>query len=129
MKSWRFFNNLLTERPIRCRTLPFDRFLRPLTFCFLPVFQVVLVGSSVNERDQMLFISTDEGSSFQRQSIAFTPDTLIFHPKEEDKLLAYCKEGRVGITQTNPRSSNKKEQKEIVDVTPWNIKKKASAMN
>lgn len=46
----------------------------------------------------MLFISTDEGSSFQRQSISFTPDTLIFHPKEEDKLLAYCKEGRVGIT-------------------------------
>lgn len=46
----------------------------------------------------MLFISTDEGSSFQRQSIAFTPDTLIFHPKEEDKLLAFCKEGRVGCT-------------------------------
>ncbi|XP_024918296.1 VPS10 domain-containing receptor SorCS2 isoform X7 [Cynoglossus semilaevis] len=57
--------------------------------------KVVLVGSSINERDQMLFISTDEGSSFQRQSIAFTPVTLIFHPKEEDKLLAYCKEGRV----------------------------------
>ncbi|KAI9545412.1 hypothetical protein NQZ68_036883 [Dissostichus eleginoides] len=34
--------------------------------------QVVLVGSSINERDQMLFISTDEGSSFQRQSISFT---------------------------------------------------------
>ncbi|KAG7256434.1 hypothetical protein CRUP_036152, partial [Coryphaenoides rupestris] len=36
----------------------------------------------------------DEGSSFQRQPVAFTPDTLVFHPKEEDKLLAYCKEGR-----------------------------------
>lgn len=46
----------------------------------------------------MLFISTDEGSSFQRQPISFTPETLVFHPKEEDKLLAYCKEGRVGIT-------------------------------
>ncbi|XP_029310365.1 VPS10 domain-containing receptor SorCS2 isoform X5 [Cottoperca gobio] len=57
--------------------------------------KVVLVGSSINERDQMIFISTDEGSSFQRQSISFTPDTLIFHPKEEDKLLAYCKEGRL----------------------------------
>uniref|UniRef100_A0AAQ4RZY4 VPS10 domain-containing receptor SorCS2 n=1 Tax=Gasterosteus aculeatus aculeatus TaxID=481459 RepID=A0AAQ4RZY4_GASAC len=53
--------------------------------------KVVLVGSSTNERDQMLFISTDEGLSFQRLSISFTPDTLIFHPKEEDKLLAYCK--------------------------------------
>uniref|UniRef100_A0A8C4I610 VPS10 domain-containing receptor SorCS2 n=1 Tax=Dicentrarchus labrax TaxID=13489 RepID=A0A8C4I610_DICLA len=55
----------------------------------------LLVGSSINERDQMLFISTDEGSSFQRQSISFTPDTIVFHPKEEDKLLAYCKEGRL----------------------------------
>lgn len=64
--------------------------------CVLAVdAQVVLVGSSVNERDQMLFISTDEGSSFQRQSVVFTPATLVFHPKEEDKLLAYCKDGRV----------------------------------
>ncbi|XP_075999994.1 VPS10 domain-containing receptor SorCS2 isoform X2 [Genypterus blacodes] len=57
--------------------------------------KVVLAGSSINERDQMLFISTDEGSSFQRQSVSFTPDIVIFHPKEEDKLLAYCKEGRL----------------------------------
>uniref|UniRef100_A0A8C5G5X0 VPS10 domain-containing receptor SorCS2 n=1 Tax=Gouania willdenowi TaxID=441366 RepID=A0A8C5G5X0_GOUWI len=56
--------------------------------------KVVLVGSSINERDQMLFISTDEGSSFQRQSIAFPPETVVFHPKEEDKLLAYCKDER-----------------------------------
>lgn len=61
-----------------------------------PCFQVVLVGSSINERDQMLFISTDEGSSFQRQPVSFTPDTLMFHPKDEDKLLAYCREGQVG---------------------------------
>lgn len=53
------------------------------------------MGSSINERDQMLFISTDEGSSFQRQPVSFTPDTLTFHPKDEDKLLAYCREGRV----------------------------------
>uniref|UniRef100_A0A3Q2QHA8 VPS10 domain-containing receptor SorCS2 n=1 Tax=Fundulus heteroclitus TaxID=8078 RepID=A0A3Q2QHA8_FUNHE len=57
--------------------------------------KVVMVGSSINERDQMLFISTDEGSSFQRQAVAFTPETVIFHPKEEDKLLAYCKDGRL----------------------------------
>uniref|UniRef100_A0A665U2J9 VPS10 domain-containing receptor SorCS2 n=1 Tax=Echeneis naucrates TaxID=173247 RepID=A0A665U2J9_ECHNA len=63
--------------------------------------KVILVGSSINERDQMLFISTDEGSSFQRQPIKFTPHMLIFHPKEEDKLLAYCKEGMVGIKALN----------------------------
>uniref|UniRef100_A0A3B3BBM1 VPS10 domain-containing receptor SorCS2 n=1 Tax=Oryzias melastigma TaxID=30732 RepID=A0A3B3BBM1_ORYME len=62
--------------------------------------KVILVGSSINERDQMLFISTDEGSSFQRQMIDFTPETLLFHPKEEDKVLAYCKEGRVSHCKT-----------------------------
>lgn len=50
----------------------------------------------MNEREQMLFISTDEGSSFQRQSVSFSPDTLLFHPQDQDKLLAYCREGRVG---------------------------------
>uniref|UniRef100_A0A671QE02 VPS10 domain-containing receptor SorCS2 n=1 Tax=Sinocyclocheilus anshuiensis TaxID=1608454 RepID=A0A671QE02_9TELE len=45
--------------------------------------------------DQMLFISTDEGSSFQRQPVSFTVDTLLFHPSEEDKLLAYSKEAKV----------------------------------
>lgn len=58
-----------------------------------------MMGSSIDEQDQMLFISTDEGSSFQRESIYFTPEMLIFHPKEEDKLLAYCKDGRVSFTE------------------------------
>ncbi len=53
------------------------------------------MSSSINERDQMLFISTDEGSSFQRQPVSFTVETLLFHPSEEDKLLAYSKEVKV----------------------------------
>lgn len=62
----------------------------------------------------MLFISTDEGSSFQRQSVSFTPDTLIFHPKEEDKLLAYCKDGRVGITMVQKHENKYKYKKTAV---------------
>ncbi|XP_026123542.1 VPS10 domain-containing receptor SorCS2 isoform X1 [Carassius auratus] len=60
--------------------------------------KVILVSSSINERDQMLFISTDEGSSFQRQPVSFTVDTLLFHPSEEDKLLAYSKEAKLYIS-------------------------------
>lgn len=56
---------------------------------------MILVGSSINERDQMFFISTDEGSSFQRQPVSFSVETLLFHPSEEDKLLAYSKEAKV----------------------------------
>lgn len=57
---------------------------------------MLLVGSSRDERDQLLFISTDEGSSFQRQAVSFSPDSLLFHPQDQDKLLAYCRDGRVG---------------------------------
>ncbi|KAJ1213997.1 hypothetical protein NDU88_001625, partial [Pleurodeles waltl] len=54
--------------------------------------KIVLVSSSLNDRDQTLFTSIDEGASFQKQSITFAVETLVFHPKEEDKLLAYSKD-------------------------------------
>ncbi|KAK1797420.1 hypothetical protein P4O66_008786, partial [Electrophorus voltai] len=59
---------------------------------------VVLISSSINERDQMLFISMDEGASFQRQPVSFTMETLLFHPSEEDKLLAYSKEAKLYVS-------------------------------
>uniref|UniRef100_A0A8C6YR35 VPS10 domain-containing receptor SorCS2 n=1 Tax=Nothoprocta perdicaria TaxID=30464 RepID=A0A8C6YR35_NOTPE len=45
-----------------------------------------------------LFISTDEGATFQKQPINFFVETLLFHPKEEDKVLAYTKEGKVYVS-------------------------------
>ncbi|XP_034757086.1 VPS10 domain-containing receptor SorCS2 isoform X5 [Etheostoma cragini] len=83
--------------------------------------KVVLVGSSINERDQMLFISTDEGSSFQRQPISFTPDTLIFHPKEEDKLLAYCKEGRLFASTDLGRKWTLLQERVTKDKVFWSV--------
>ena len=53
------------------------------------------MSHNINEAEHMLFISTDEGSSFQRQPLNFRVDTLLFHPKEEDKLLAYSKDAKV----------------------------------
>lgn len=58
---------------------------------------MILVSHNINEAEHMLFISTDEGSSFQRQPLNFRVDTLLFHPKEEDKLLAYSKESKVSL--------------------------------
>uniref|UniRef100_A0A3B3THN2 VPS10 domain-containing receptor SorCS2 n=1 Tax=Poecilia latipinna TaxID=48699 RepID=A0A3B3THN2_9TELE len=85
------------------------------------VFQVVMVGSSINERDQMLFISTDEGSSFQRQAVAFTPDTVIFHPKEEDKLLAYCKDGRLVASTDLGRKWTLLQERVTKDRIFWSV--------
>ncbi|RMC14378.1 hypothetical protein DUI87_09473 [Hirundo rustica rustica] len=59
---------------------------------------IILVSSSHNDRDQSLFISTDEGATFQKQPITFFVETLLFHPKEEDKVLAYTKEGKIYVS-------------------------------
>nr|XP_057924142.1 VPS10 domain-containing receptor SorCS2 isoform X1 [Doryrhamphus excisus] len=83
--------------------------------------KVILVGSSVNERDQMLFISTDEGSSFQRQIVFFTPNTLIFHPKEEDKLLAYCKDGRLFASTDLGRKWTLLQERVTKDRVFWSV--------
>uniref|UniRef100_A0A8C3QJN7 VPS10 domain-containing receptor SorCS2 n=1 Tax=Cyanoderma ruficeps TaxID=181631 RepID=A0A8C3QJN7_9PASS len=60
--------------------------------------KIILVSSSHNDRDQSLFISTDEGATFQKQPITFFVETLLFHPKEEDKVLAYTKEGKIYVS-------------------------------
>uniref|UniRef100_A0A673T0W9 Sortilin related VPS10 domain containing receptor 2 n=1 Tax=Suricata suricatta TaxID=37032 RepID=A0A673T0W9_SURSU len=60
--------------------------------------KIVLVSSSLSDRDQSLFLSTDEGATFQKQLIPFSVETLIFHPKEEDKVLAYSKESKLYVS-------------------------------
>ncbi|XP_011790837.1 PREDICTED: VPS10 domain-containing receptor SorCS2, partial [Colobus angolensis palliatus] len=60
--------------------------------------KVILVSSSLSDRDQSLFLSADEGATFQKQPIPFFVDTLIFHPKEEDKVLAYTKESKLYVS-------------------------------
>ncbi|XP_032110000.1 VPS10 domain-containing receptor SorCS2 isoform X2 [Sapajus apella] len=60
--------------------------------------KVILVSSSLSDRDQSLFLSADEGATFQKQPIPFFVETLIFHPKEEDKILAYTKESKLYVS-------------------------------
>ena len=78
-------------RGARCRQWPGGVQTHLLT----RVFQIILVSSSLSDRDQSLFLSVDEGATFQKQVVPFSVETLIFHPREEDKLLAYTKEGKV----------------------------------
>ncbi|KAL7984657.1 hypothetical protein Chor_003227, partial [Crotalus horridus] len=65
--------------------------------------KIILVSSSHNDLDQNLFISTDEGATFQKQPISFSVETLIFHPKQEDKVLAYTKEGQTWATMDSDK--------------------------
>ncbi|XP_074848542.1 VPS10 domain-containing receptor SorCS2 isoform X2 [Carettochelys insculpta] len=60
--------------------------------------KIILVSSSHNDRDQYLFTSIDEGATFQKQPITFFVETLIFHPKDEDKVIAHTKEGKLYVS-------------------------------
>ncbi|KAG9479759.1 hypothetical protein GDO78_011672, partial [Eleutherodactylus coqui] len=57
---------------------------------------IILVSSSVSE--QCLFTSSDEGATFEKSVITFSVETLIFHPKEEDKLLAYSRDAKLYVS-------------------------------
>uniref|UniRef100_A0A8C5XDM3 VPS10 domain-containing receptor SorCS2 n=1 Tax=Microcebus murinus TaxID=30608 RepID=A0A8C5XDM3_MICMU len=59
------------------------------------VFQIILLSSSLGDRDQSLFLSADEGATFQKQLVPFFVETLTFHPKEEDKVLAYTRDSKL----------------------------------
>nr|XP_023681206.1 VPS10 domain-containing receptor SorCS2 isoform X2 [Paramormyrops kingsleyae] len=83
--------------------------------------KVILVSSTINERDQMLFISTDEGTSFQRQPLSFTVETLLFHPKEEDKLLAYSKEGKLYVSTDLGRKWTLLQERVSKDRFFWSV--------
>ncbi|XP_066429423.1 VPS10 domain-containing receptor SorCS2 [Eleutherodactylus coqui] len=58
--------------------------------------KIILVSSSVSE--QCLFTSSDEGATFEKSVITFSVETLIFHPKEEDKLLAYSRDAKLYVS-------------------------------
>ncbi|XP_060003434.1 VPS10 domain-containing receptor SorCS2 [Lagenorhynchus albirostris] len=60
--------------------------------------KIILVSSALSDRDQSLFLSTDEGATFQKQLIPFSVETFIFHPRVEDKVLAYTREGKLYVS-------------------------------
>uniref|UniRef100_A0A8C9AVY8 VPS10 domain-containing protein n=1 Tax=Prolemur simus TaxID=1328070 RepID=A0A8C9AVY8_PROSS len=60
--------------------------------------KIILLSSSLSDRDQSLFLSADEGATFQKQLVPFFVETLTFHPKEEDKVLAYTKDSKLYVS-------------------------------
>ncbi|KAK1346079.1 hypothetical protein QTO34_008548 [Cnephaeus nilssonii] len=71
----------------------------PLSWPHLPsVFQILFLSSSLSSGEQHLFLSTDEATTFQKQLVPFTVDKLIFHPKDEDKVLACTPDGQLYVS-------------------------------
>uniref|UniRef100_A0A2I2YDN9 VPS10 domain-containing receptor SorCS2 n=1 Tax=Gorilla gorilla gorilla TaxID=9595 RepID=A0A2I2YDN9_GORGO len=85
------------------------------------VFQVILVSSSLSDRDQSLFLSADEGATFQKQPIPFFVETLIFHPKEEDKVLAYTKESKLYVSSDLGKKWTLLQERVTKDHVFWSV--------
>ncbi|XP_062376290.1 VPS10 domain-containing receptor SorCS3-like [Sardina pilchardus] len=51
------------------------------------------------EMDSSVVVSSDDGNSFHRFSISFTIQSLLFHPSQEDWLLAYSQEHRLYFSE------------------------------
>lgn len=61
------------------------------------------------EVESSLLISLDEGASYQKHSLAFDILSLLFHPEQEDWILAYSHDQKVACScQVAWKSWNKK---------------------
>uniref|UniRef100_A0A8C2P175 PKD domain-containing protein n=1 Tax=Capra hircus TaxID=9925 RepID=A0A8C2P175_CAPHI len=85
--------------------------------------KIILVSSSLSDRDQSLFLSADEGATFQKQVVPFSVETLIFHPREEDKLLllAYTKEGKLYVSSDLGRKWTLLQERVTKDHVFWAV--------
>uniref|UniRef100_A0A665U206 VPS10 domain-containing receptor SorCS2 n=1 Tax=Echeneis naucrates TaxID=173247 RepID=A0A665U206_ECHNA len=92
------------------------------SFYICPTNKKKLLSDPIKNDDRIkLSENTDEGSSFQRQPIKFTPHMLIFHPKEEDKLLAYCKEGMLFASTDLGRKWTLLQERVTKDRIFWSV--------
>lgn len=62
-------------------------------FSFLISSQIMLLTDP--EVESSLLISLDEGASYQKYGLAFDILSLLFHPEQEDWILAYSHDQKV----------------------------------
>lgn len=65
------------------------------------------------EVESSLIISLDEGASYQRYQLAFNILSLLFHPEQEDWILAYSHDQKVRDSCQLELRSGEKEHTQI----------------
>lgn len=63
------------------------------------------------EVESSLLISLDEGASYQKYSLAFDILSLLFHPEQEDWILAYSHDQKVMYSVTAKYVTEKKKKR------------------
>lgn len=67
------------------------------------------------EVESSLLISLDEGASYQKYSLAFDILSLLFHPEQEDWILAYSHDQKVMYGVTAKYVTEKNEKNVLVE--------------
>lgn len=57
------------------------------------------------EVESSLLISLDEGATYQKYGLAFDILSLLFHPEQEDWILAYSHEQKVNVSRPRRKYS------------------------
>lgn len=76
---------------------------------FLVWSQIMLLTDP--EVESSLLISLDEGASYQKHSLAFDILSLLFHPEQEDWILAYSHDQKVTCQIAGKQIENLTEKK------------------
>lgn len=99
------WNYELTEWGLLFLSLLFSFFIRfstlvYLTFCcfILLNFLLQMMLLTDPEIESSLLISSDEGATYQKYRLNFYIQSLLFHPKQEDWILAYSQDQKVGMS-------------------------------
>lgn len=67
----------------------------PTNSIFSPLFFVQIMLLSDPEMESSILISSDEGATYQKYRLTFYIQSLLFHPKQEDWVLAYSLDQKV----------------------------------
>lgn len=67
------------------------------------------------EVESSLLISLDEGASYQKYSLAFDILSLLFHPEQEDWILAYSHDQKVMYSVRAKYVTERKKKKVLIE--------------
>ncbi|GAA6105138.1 VPS10 domain-containing receptor SorCS1 [Tachysurus ichikawai] len=73
--------------------IAYDRFMKLYTSPFPKRDKIMLLTDP--EVENSLLISTDEGATYQKYRLGFYVLSLLFHPEQEDWILAYSHDQKV----------------------------------
>lgn len=72
-----------------------------------PYLQIMLLTDP--EVESSLLISSDEGATYQKYRLSFYILSLLFHPEQEDWILAYSHDQKVRAAGSRSKGSKKAE--------------------